>query len=79
MKGGSFNLLALNELLVIMHNFSFSTSSSSYASSGITTARLRTLRLRQFVYRHFVCRYFVYYDFPCWNRSWSDETHTESI
>jgi len=43
------------------------------------TIRLRTFRLRHFVYRHFVYRYFVYYDFPCWNRSWSDETHTKSI
>jgi len=41
---------------------------------GITTTRLR-----DFVYRHFVYRYFVYYDFPCWNRSWSDETKTISI
>jgi len=49
------------------------------ASSGITTTRLRTFRLRHFVYRHFVYRYFVYYDFPCWNRSWSDETNTISI
>jgi len=36
---------------------------------GITTIRLRTFRLR----------HFVYYDFPCWNRSWSDETNTISI
>ena len=40
---------------------------------------LRTFRLRHFVYRHFVYRYFVYYEFPCWNRSWSDETNTISI
>src|SRR6218665_3781400 len=46
---------------------------------GITTTRLRTFRLRHFVYRHFVYRYFVYYDFPCWNRSWSDEMNTISI
>ena len=45
---------------------------------GITTTRPRTFRLRHFVYRHFVYRYFVYYDFPCWNRSWSDETNTIS-
>ena len=48
---------------------------------GITTTRLRTSCLRHFVYRHFVYRHFVYwhlvyYGFPCWNRSWSDETNT---
>jgi len=41
---------------------------------GITTTRLRTFRLRHFVYR-----YFVNYDFPCLNRSWSDETNNISI
>src|SRR6218665_53201 len=46
---------------------------------GITTTRLRTFRLRHFVFRHFFYRYFVYYDFPCSNRSWSDETNTTSI
>ena len=34
---------------------------------------------RQLVYGHFVYIYFVYYDFPCWNRSGSDETNTISI
>src|SRR6218665_284598 len=35
--------------------------------------------IRHFVYRHFVYRHFVYYDFPCSNRSWSDETKTMPI
>src|SRR6218665_1499224 len=43
-------------------------------TGGITTTRLRKFRLRHFVYRHF-----VYYDFPCCNRSWSDETKTMPI
>jgi len=45
-------------------------------TAGITTTRLWTLNFRL---RHFVYRHFVYYDFPCWNRSWSDETNTTSI
>src|SRR6218665_875259 len=49
------------------------------ARKGITTTRLRTFRLRHFVYRHFVYPHFVYYDFPCSNRSWSDETKTMPI
>ena len=53
--------------------------SLSKCFTGITTIRLRTFRLRHFVYRHFVYRYLVYYDFPCWNRSWSDEMKTISI
>jgi len=43
------------------------------------TTGLWKFSLRQLVYRHFVYRHLVYYDFPCWNRSWGDETNTISI
>jgi len=39
----------------------------------MTTTGLWTFGLWQLVYRHL-----VYYVFPCWNRSWSDETNTIS-
>ena len=48
-------------------------------AAGITITRLRTFSLRHFVYRHFVYWNVVYCDFPCWNRSWRDETNTISI
>ena len=61
----------------IMHYISFYKSHATEIKLVISYQILWVSR--QLIYGHFVYRHFVYNDFPCWNRSWSDETHTKSI